>query len=63
MAKECEICGKGQTTGNSISRSRSKSKRTFKPNIQKIRVLVDGKPQRMNVCTTCIKSGRVVKAP
>ncbi len=63
MANKCEICGKGQTTGSSISRSRSKSKRTFKPNIQKIRVMVDGQPRRMNVCTTCIKSDRVVKAP
>ena len=38
-----------------------KTKRKFKPNIQRVRALVDGVPQRIKVCTRCLKSGRVTK--
>ena len=42
-----------KTTGTSM--------RKFKPNLQRVRALVDGKVVRMRVCTGCIKSGRVTK--
>ncbi|HLR88272.1 MAG TPA: L28 family ribosomal protein, partial [Atopostipes sp.] len=35
------------------------SKRTFKPNLQKVRVLVDGKPKRVWVSARALKSGKV----
>jgi len=38
-------------------------KRRWDPNIQKVRALVDGSPKRINVCTSCIRSGKVVKRP
>jgi large subunit ribosomal protein L28 len=37
------------------------TKRTFRPNIQKIRVQVGGSVKRMKVCAQCLRSGRVTK--
>jgi len=48
-------------TGNLVSHSNIKTKRTTKPNIQRVKVVVDGTPQRMRVCTRCIRSGRIEK--
>jgi large subunit ribosomal protein L28 len=42
MANYCEICGKKTATGFNVSHSHLKTKRTWKPNIQRVRVLVDG---------------------
>ncbi|MBW7996763.1 MAG: 50S ribosomal protein L28 [Candidatus Glassbacteria bacterium] len=62
MAKVCGVCGKKPVSGNNVSHANNKTKRRFLPNLQKIRVHVDGTNQRMYVCTRCIKSGRVAKA-
>ncbi|MFY9114535.1 MAG: 50S ribosomal protein L28 [Dethiobacteria bacterium] len=63
MAKVCEICGKKQNTGFRISHSHVKTKRAWKPNIQKIRVSLKKDCNRnINVCTRCIKSGQVTRA-
>lgn len=62
MAKACEICGKGTTSGKTITFSHKGNNRTFKPNVHKVRAIVDGSPKSINVCTKCLKSGRVEKA-
>ncbi|MCD6449919.1 MAG: 50S ribosomal protein L28 [Thermotogaceae bacterium] len=60
MAKRCEICGKGPRSGNNVSHSNKKSSRWFKPNIQRVKVILpDGTVKRMNVCTDCLRSGKV----
>lgn len=72
MARQCEICGKGPSTGNTISRrGKAKylggvgrkvtgiSKRQFKPNLQKLKVVISGTVRRMKVCTQCLRSGKV----
>ncbi|MFW5488424.1 MAG: 50S ribosomal protein L28 [Desulfovibrio sp.] len=62
MPKQCEICGKMRQVGNNVSHSNIKTKRVFKPNLQKVRVQLDsGEVKCMNVCTTCIRSGKVAK--
>ena len=63
MANVCDICGKRPQVGNNISHAHNVTKRRFKPNLQSVRALKAGRVQRMTVCTSCIKSGRVVKAP
>ncbi len=63
MSRVCEICGKGPTTGNKISHAENKTKRRFLPNLQKVRAIVNGQVRRITVCTRCIRSGAVVKAP
>ena len=62
MANRCELCGKGPRSGNNVSHAKNRSKRSFKPNIQRVRAVVDGARRRLRVCTTCLKSGRVQKA-
>ena len=62
MSKVCEICGKAPVAGRSISHSHRVSNRTFRPNIQKITVKFDGKVKRANVCTKCMKAGKVERA-
>jgi large subunit ribosomal protein L28 len=61
MAKVCEICGKKPVTGNNVSHAHNITKRRFNPNLQTVRALVDGKPKRVTVCTSCLKAGKVVK--
>jgi len=46
----------------SVSHSHRRTKRRWNPNIQKVRALVGKTPTRLNVCTGCIKAGKVVKA-
>lgn len=61
MSKVCEICGKGPVTGCNVSHANNHSRRRWVPNLQRVRVAVDGRTKRMRVCTRCIRSGRVVK--
>jgi large subunit ribosomal protein L28 len=63
MAAVCEICGKKPSFGMSLSHSHRRTKRRWDPNIQRVRALVDGTPRRLNVCTSCIRAGRVTKPP
>lgn len=62
MGKFCEVCCKGQMIGNNVSHSNRKSSRAYAPNVQKVRVLVEGRPMRLNVCTRCLRSGYVQRA-
>ena len=62
MSKICAICGKKPGFGNHRSHSMVATKRRFDPNLQRVRILVDGHPQNAYVCTRCLKSGRVTKA-
>ena len=59
MANFCEICGKGTMSGMNVSHSHKKKKKTWKPNIQRVRAVVDGEVKRVNVCTRCLRSGKV----
>lgn len=62
MAKVCHSCGKGPAFGQSRSHSMVATKRRFNPNLQKVRILVGAAPRRVNVCTRCLKAGKVTKA-
>ena len=50
-------------TGHNISHAHNLSKRRWLPNIQRVRAVVDGRPQYIKVCTRCLRSGKVIKAP
>jgi large subunit ribosomal protein L28 len=72
MGMQCAICGKTPILGNQVAR-RGKAKylggvgrkitgitrRTFRPNLQRIQVETDGAIQRVRVCVQCIRSGKV----
>ena len=59
MARKCDICGKGKVFGNKLTFSHRKINRTWAPNIRRVKAVVDGKPKRINVCTRCLRSGKV----
>jgi large subunit ribosomal protein L28 len=74
MARVCEFCNKGTRSGAQIARrglpkkkggvglkTTGRTLRKFKPNIQRVRALVDGLPTRVKICTRCMKSGRITK--
>lgn len=74
MPRVCPFTGKRTTTGCNISRRgkakrlggvgikvTSKTKRTFKANMQKVRAVIDGKVVRVNVSTKAIRDGLIVK--
>ena len=63
MAKQCDICGKKTVTGRSISHAHNVTSRTWQPNLQRVRALVDGRTKRIRACTRCLRSGKVQKAP
>ena len=56
MAK-CDVCGKGVAFGIKVSHSHRRSNRTWKPNVRKVRAVVNG-----SVCTRCLRSGKVERA-
>ncbi len=62
MAKVCEICGKRPEFGKSVSHSGRHSIRVRQPNLQRVRVIYQGKRRTMRVCTRCLKAGKVQKA-
>ena len=61
MAAVCDICGKGPGFGNKVSHSHRRTRRRFDPNIQRVRATVNGAPKRLNVCTSCLKAGKVTR--
>lgn len=75
MSRVCDICGKGVRSGNSIIRhglAKSKggiglhttgvTKRSFRPNLQRIRVVENGARVRRKVCAACIRSEKVSRS-
>jgi len=74
MARVCEICGKRTRSGGQVARRGLPKKkggvglritghslRKFKPNIQRVRAVVEGEVKRVKVCTRCLRGGKVVK--
>ncbi|MDP4174644.1 MAG: 50S ribosomal protein L28 [Bacteroidota bacterium] len=62
MSRVCEICGKGPVTGHNVSHANNRRKTRWLPNLQKVNAIVDGQKTKIKVCTTCLKSNKVVKA-
>ncbi|MEA3297062.1 MAG: 50S ribosomal protein L28 [candidate division Zixibacteria bacterium] len=61
MSKVCEICGKKPQFGNNVSHANNTTRRRWMPNLQRIHALVDGKSKRIQVCTSCLRAGKVIK--
>lgn len=62
VAFTCDICSKKHQSGHNVSHANNKTKRTFNPNLQRVRAVVDGSTKRIRVCTRCLRSGKVTKA-
>jgi large subunit ribosomal protein L28 len=61
--RKCYVCGKGVAFGNNVSHANNKTRRTWKPNLQVARILVDGKVTKVKVCTRCLNAGKIKRAP
>jgi large subunit ribosomal protein L28 len=62
MAAVCEVCGKRPSFGSNVSHSQRHTKRRWSPNIQRVRAVVKGTTRRVDVCTSCIRAGKIQKA-
>ncbi len=62
MARVCDVCGKGPRFGNKISHAHNVSRRRWNVNLRPVRARVMGSTKRLRVCTSCLRSGKVVKA-
>jgi large subunit ribosomal protein L28 len=63
MAYRCAVCGKSPQTGYNVSHAHNRTKRRFYPNLQRVQILLGNKIRRVRVCTRCIRSGKIQKAP
>ena len=61
MAK-CDFCGKDVSFGIKVSHSHRRSNRTWKPNVKRVKAIVNGSPKRVYACTRCLRSGKVTRA-
>jgi large subunit ribosomal protein L28 len=62
MAQQCDICGKKPQAGNRISHAHNVTKRRWNINLRPVHAKVAGQGKRIRVCTSCLRSGKVVKA-
>lgn len=69
MSAVCAICGKGPSFGGQVARLGKgaqrrrvlgRSKRMFKPNLQRRKVVVNGTSMHVLVCTACLKKGKTL---
>lgn len=58
-ASTCEICGKAPRFGKAVSHSHRRTSRRWNPNVQSVRTVIKGTSKRVNVCTSCLKAGKV----
>jgi large subunit ribosomal protein L28 len=61
MSKICSVCGKKPSAGRNVSHSHRVTNRMIYPNIQQVRVVVDGSVKKAKVCTKCLKAGKVTR--
>ncbi|MBF6063262.1 50S ribosomal protein L28 [Nocardia terpenica] len=70
MSKHCDVCSKEPRFGRQIARLgvraqkrriKGRSARMFYPNIQSVKTVVNGTSMRLNVCTSCLKAGKVAR--
>jgi len=52
---KCQNCGKGIMYGHNVSHSKRRTRRIFKPNLHKVKILVGGISKRMKLCAKCLR--------
>ncbi|MBN2898265.1 MAG: 50S ribosomal protein L28 [Clostridia bacterium] len=62
MARECSVCGKGKVSGNTVSHANNHNRRTWSPNLRRVRAKVSGGTKKVLVCSRCLRSGKVERA-
>jgi large subunit ribosomal protein L28 len=62
MSKVCSVCGKHPVAGRNVSHSHRVTNRMYRPNVQKVTINEGGHIKRANVCTKCMKAGKITRA-
>ena len=60
--RHCAYCKKQPSVGNNVSHANNRTKRTWRPNLQRVRANLKGTVRHILACTRCIRSGKVLKA-
>lgn len=61
MSRVCSVCGKHPSAGRNVSHSHRVTNRIIRPNIQRVTAVVNGTAKKVNVCTKCLKAGKVTR--
>lgn len=61
MSRQCDICGKGTIFGNTVSHSKNRQRRTWRPNVQSVKTMIGGTVIKVKVCSRCLKANKIVK--
>ena len=61
MAK-CRVCGKTGMFGHNVSHSKRRTNMRQMPNVHRMRLMVDGRIQRVRLCTRCLRTHQRVRA-
>ena len=61
MSRTCDICGKHTVTGNKVSHAKNHTRRTWKPNLVKVKTEVGGTTLTLKLCARCLKSDYITK--
>jgi len=61
MSRVCETCGKGTMYGNNVSHAKNRTRRTWFPNLVRVKTKIDGTVKTIKICAKCLKAGKVVK--
>ena len=61
MSRQCYVTGKKPGSGNHVSHANNRNRRSWGVNVQKVRILVDGKPKRVYVSTRALNTDKVTR--
>jgi large subunit ribosomal protein L28 len=61
MSRRCDLCGKGSMSGNNVSKSYNHTRRTWQPNLVKVKTEIEGTTMTLKLCTRCLRSGFITK--
>lgn len=62
MSRVCSVCGKKPSAGRNVSHSHRVTNRVVRPNVQRVHIVTNGTVKQVNVCTKCLKAGKVTRA-
>ncbi|MDR2719144.1 MAG: 50S ribosomal protein L28 [Treponema sp.] len=61
MSRTCDLCGKHTMTGNKVSHAKNHTRRTWRPNLVKVKTEVEGTTFTVKMCARCLKSDFITK--
>ncbi|MBI4202835.1 MAG: 50S ribosomal protein L28 [Chloroflexi bacterium] len=57
----CQICSKVGQFGNNVSHSKRSTNKRSLVNIQNVKLTVDGRMQKMSICTRCLRTHQLAR--